>query len=209
MNEYQAYVETQRAHQQIHNPSHTDPRPELPCTRCLIEATAGSDPLHAPKRHYAWAIPNDEALTAINSHAPHGLVELGAGNGYWASLLRERDVDVLAYDPAPPGTPSDSHDGHAWSEVLTGNHTAIDHHGDRTLLLVWPSYDKPWAAEAVQRYTGNTVCYVGEPAGGCTGDARLHELLGDQSRFTVIDTVPIPQWFGFNDTLHIYQRNES
>ena len=36
---------------------------------------------------YAWAIPSDEAIHAIAELGP--LLELGAGTGYWAWLLRQ------------------------------------------------------------------------------------------------------------------------
>ena len=42
-------------------------------------------------------------LQAIQRNSPFGLVELGAGTGYWAALLRKMDVDVIAYDLRPPG----------------------------------------------------------------------------------------------------------
>jgi hypothetical protein len=48
---------------------------------------------------YSWAIPNEDALRAIAAHGP--ILEVGAGNGYWAQLLTERGVDVLAFDPVP------------------------------------------------------------------------------------------------------------
>lgn len=48
---------------------------------------------------YSWAIPNDAALEAIAALGP--IVEMGSGAGYWASLLRERGVDVVAYDAKP------------------------------------------------------------------------------------------------------------
>lgn len=37
-------------------------------------------------REYAWAIPSPEALLAIKAASPKGVVEIGAGTGYWAML---------------------------------------------------------------------------------------------------------------------------
>jgi hypothetical protein len=45
---------------------------------------------------YAWAIPNERALHILTSFSP--LIEIGAGKGYWAALLRLVEVDILAYD---------------------------------------------------------------------------------------------------------------
>jgi tetratricopeptide (TPR) repeat protein len=47
-------------------------------------------------RKYSWAIPDEEALATIGSYTP--LVEIGAGTGYWAALLRKRGADMIAYD---------------------------------------------------------------------------------------------------------------
>ncbi|CAM9829753.1 unnamed protein product [Choristocarpus tenellus] len=45
---------------------------------------------------YAWAIPDERALRIIGHFGP--IVEVGCGLGYWARLLRDRGVDVTAYD---------------------------------------------------------------------------------------------------------------
>ena len=39
---------------------------------------------------YAFAVPSEEALALLASHAP--IVEMGCGTGYWAALLRQRGV---------------------------------------------------------------------------------------------------------------------
>ena len=53
------------------------------------------------RRAYAWAVPSHEALSAIAEASPRGVVEIGAGTGYWAYELRDRGVSVAAYDIAP------------------------------------------------------------------------------------------------------------
>lgn len=45
---------------------------------------------------YAWSVPTETALATLARYAP--IIELGAGTGHWAALLRMRGVDVLAYD---------------------------------------------------------------------------------------------------------------
>lgn len=178
---------------------------------------------------YSWAIPNEAALRAIADHGP--IVEIGAGGGYWAKLLRDRGVDIVAYDPDPEGGhygPDGAkgwHDGTRWSEVLLGDHTSVIEHPDRALLLVWPSYDNPWTDKVLDLYEGDTVIYVGEGAGGCTGTSRMHTLLGEPpycwhgdvddeectcsaepARFTEVRSVAIPQWAGIHDSLRVFKR---
>ncbi|MGL5911571.1 MAG: hypothetical protein ACRCZP_16345 [Phycicoccus sp.] len=173
---------------------------------------------------YSWAIPSAEALSAIAQHAPpHGIVEIGAGGGYWASLLQQAGVPVVAYDPAPPPNTSQWHDGHPWADVLLGDHTSVIGHPDRALMLCWPNYDEGYGAEAVDLYGGDTVIFIGERSSGCTGDARLHALLGEadcwcphelcvcgaQSTtplFREVAEVAIPQWQGIHDSLRVHRR---
>jgi hypothetical protein len=60
----------------------------------------------------SWSVPTPAALEALGALSP--LVELGAGNGLWAGLLRQRGADVLAFDtvrraaPAPDPRSSDA-----------------------------------------------------------------------------------------------------
>lgn len=160
------------------------------------------------------------------------MVEIGAGGGYWSMLLQQHGVDVAAYDPEPPGATDDPHwhSGRAWTAVQQGDHAKSADHPTRTLLLCWPSYNEPWAAQAIEAYQGDTVIYVGEGPGGCTGDDRMHALLGDRSGcwhhdedyntvpcpedclanvpalFGRVAEVAIPQWAGIHDTLSVFRR---
>ena len=128
---------------------------------------------------HSWAVPTDEALEAIARHSPNGVVEIGAGTGYWAGLLRARGVDVVAYDIEP----HENFQAKAeWSEVLVGNHLNVLKHPERSLMLCWPPYDTDMAAMALRRYKGNVVIYIGESGGGCTGDEDFHEMLDPAGR---------------------------
>jgi len=48
---------------------------------------------------YAWAVPDDRSLEIVAKYSP--IVEMGAGTGYWAKLLSDRGVDIVAYDKEP------------------------------------------------------------------------------------------------------------
>ena len=41
---------------------------------------------------FAYALPSSKALRAIVKHAPSSIIEIGAGGGLWASLLRRCGV---------------------------------------------------------------------------------------------------------------------
>lgn len=209
-------------------------RPSWTCMGCLRDRRPiEGDPMRDLRRRFSFAVPNSAALDAITEHSPGGVVEIGAGGGYWAMLLQRRGVDVVAYDPQPPGVgDSDWHSGTAWTAVHLGDHTQTAEHPTRTLLLCWPSYDEPWPAQALEAFDGETVVYIGEGPGGCTADDRFHALLGEPSNcwhydddyneppclddcsanvtplFSNIADVAIPQWAGIHDQLRVYRRRD-
>lgn len=106
---------------------------------------------------YAWAIPDDAALDLLSAHAP--LIELGADTGYWAHLLRERGVDILAFDAHPPASARHRNAwqrnrlavGTCWTEVRCGTPAVLrgDSYADRTLFLCW-SPPNTMAAQALR-----------------------------------------------------------
>ena len=85
-----------------------------------------------PCHLYAFAAPNEAALSALEALAP--LLEVGAGVGYWAKLLQDCGVDIVATDAMP--TAACGSDGvnsfhgrvPAWTEVqLAGAECAVSH----------------------------------------------------------------------------------
>jgi hypothetical protein len=43
---------------------------------------------------FSSAVPHESALAVIATVSPNGVIELGAGSGYWAALLRDKGVDI-------------------------------------------------------------------------------------------------------------------
>jgi hypothetical protein len=189
--------------------------------------------LHQPSMHrlrdeltsrYAWAIPNEQALAVLAKHAP--LVEIGAGTGYWAWLLRNRGVDILAYDKAPPTTADHQNRFHraerlqargyerpavvgtVWTEVLAGESEQAGRYPDRTLFLCWPPYGEPMASACLRRYEdagGHTVVSVGEDR-GCTADEAFHDQLERHWRAIQRERVRLPVYPGVHDLLTVWVR---
>jgi len=152
---------------------------------------------------YSWAIPNEEAINAIVAHSPNGVVEIGAGRGYWAYLLDQVGCLVVAYDVK---CHDENHYNDNWFPVLFGEEVMAKHYPDRTLFLCWPPCAQLMALNALLSYTGNTVVYVGEGAGGCTGDDDFHSLLN--AGWTLLSQVSIPQWSCIHDDLRIFGREQ-
>ena len=182
-------------------------------------------------RRYGFAVPSRAALDLLAAHSPAGVVEIGAGTGYWARLLHEHGVDVVAYDLAPP--PAEMNPWFAgqqpWYPVQQGTEQRVLDHPDRTLLLVWPTRNENWAADAAQLHLdggGEYLVYVGEEPGGRTGDLRLHALLGlvdgclacaygvltapctcgVTDRWRLLQRLALPMWQGEDQRLYLFTR---
>ncbi len=160
-------------------------------------------------KEYSFAIPCEAALRLIAACSPAGVIELGAGTGYWALMLRTMGVEVQAFDVFGSGGYSLDIGKH--SEVRRWDNPAKYFRrlpaGEPwpTLLMVWPSLNHPWAYDALQRYRGDTVVYVGEGFGGCTADDLFHQEL-DRAWEDTEDSIAIPQWHAIHDYCWIYRR---
>jgi hypothetical protein len=154
-------------------------------------------------REYAWAIPNEQAIAAIEDCGP--IVEIGAGGGYWAALIHAAGCDIVTYDTAPPEAGSNRWADTIWYRSSVGGPEKAADHPDRVLLLIWPPYNTPMAADTLDAYTGDTVIYVGDRDGGCTADDRFHQLL--EHRYSNIGCVTLPTWPARCDDLTIWQRH--
>lgn len=189
---------------------------------------AQTDPIEANRRmyaidqlrcQYAWAIPTLDAIQAIARYSP--ILEIGAGTGYWASILRAYGVNIVAYDAAPPTTPQHNNPYHVgfagdrsrpafvpgttFTEVLEGDASVVARYGaSRTLFLCWPPYDDPMAYDCLRAYQGSSVIYIGEGRGDGTGDDAFHALLEQEWHQT--ERVELPHWDGTHDKLTVWVR---
>ncbi|MFL6116793.1 MAG: hypothetical protein ACJ786_36375 [Catenulispora sp.] len=166
---------------------------DAPTTSWTFAATAVRNQVRAAGldrralcRRYSWSIPTPGDIAWISGIAGgRGVVELGAGGGYWAALMRAAGIDILAFDPFPAcrtnGCATRAH-----TAVEPGDDTMAARHGDRALFLCWPSYNDPWAARALAAYRGDTLIYAGQDADGCTADDAFFELL--EQDWELVDT---------------------
>lgn len=169
-------------------------------------------------KRWSWAIPSVRALEAIAAVGP--IVEIGAGTGYWTSLLRERGADVQAFELNPI---YGNHYRHrrAYAAMARGDHwRALRMYPERTPMLCWAPYAEPMAAEVIRATRAERIVWVGE-LHGCNGDDTAMSLLGHDgyadpddddyvtppaALFTLEREVEIPQWPGMHDAVGIYKR---
>ena len=157
-------------------------------------------------KKYSYAIPDKRCLQLIAQYSP--LIEIGAGTGFWANELAKLGADIIAYDPCPTQQATNEFFGEnapSYFDVQLGDHNVLLEESYRTLLLVWPPYSDPMANKCLYRFKGDVVIYVGEPAGGCTGDDAFFTTL--EANFTLIDEMAIPAFAGLHDSLYVYRRN--
>lgn len=156
---------------------------------------------------YAWSIPSPGDIAWISSTLNgRGMVEVGAGSGYWAWQLAQAGVDIIAYEPTTPADNPFVVAAEPYYPLLRGDGSAAAKHPDRALFMSWPTYSDPWAAHALASYQGDLLVYVGEESGGCCGDDAFFELL--DARWTEIEASPHHRtWWGINCRMVTYRRN--
>lgn len=152
---------------------------------------------------YSWAVPTAVAINKIAEFQP--IIEMGAGLGFWAYLLRQLGVRVDAFDGFEEGgfgySPEDT-----WSEVLLGGPEKLaEYPPEWSLLLVWPPYSKSFGTDCLIQCNSDFVITVGEGSGGCNGDDWYHMVL-DEAFERIDSIVDFPQWDGIHDELVVHKR---
>lgn len=165
----------------------------------MMEATRARDKAIG---RWAYAVPNAPAVAAIAKLSP--IVEIGAGTGYWARLLVRAGASVIAYDNRSNIRYTELRRFGRFYPVLDGDATAVAFHPDCTLFLCWPPYDEPLAFDAVSRWGGKWLAYIGEGSGGCTASDAFHNYVNEH--FEHRRRIDLPQWWGIHDRLNIYER---
>lgn len=151
---------------------------------------------------YAWAIPCKKALESIAEHSP--IIEVGAGSGFWAKLLNEKGVEIVAYDSISDG--GSKNYLKKWFDVRQGNEQSILPHPDHTLFLCWPPYGDEMATDALKQYKGKTVLYVGEEY-GVTASPSFFEFI--EEHFVEEEVIELPVWPGLRDKLFVFTRKKN
>jgi hypothetical protein len=152
---------------------------------------------NAVARHFAWGVPTAEAVALVAAHTDR-LIEIGAGSGYWAWLMRQAGIDVLAVDSAPPEA--------LWHPVARGDERLIDSAPGRDLFLCWPPYGAGLASRALARFRGRHVVYVGEWGLGCAEPAFFADLT---AAFEPVAAAALPQWRMRDDRMILFRRRSA
>lgn len=161
---------------------------------------------------YAWAVPDVKVLTVIAYFSP--LVEIGAGKGYWAKLLRHIGVDIICFDKVVPQK------SERWTEVKKGGPEKLldeDLCADRNLLLCYPDEDESMGVECVENFAGDYIIHIGEMIGtgslsepqkpwGRTSSAEMQQEL--IANFHCVLSMELQGYPHARDHLTIWKRTE-
>jgi hypothetical protein len=169
---------------------------------------------------FAFAVPSMDALDLLAAHGPY--VEMGAGTGYWASLLHERGVSVSAFDARPPSRGDSARrlvdsDEEARNEYHAGvpTYVPISKGGpeqlarrewhEHTLLMCYPPPRDRMALDSLRAFCGNRFAHVGEWLGD-TGNAAFERELFQNWRLE--RRLALPCWGDTTEDLTLWRRRE-
>lgn len=148
---------------------------------------------------YGWPILTRDAVSRVADFiAPDGVIDFGAGTGYFAYLLAQRGIDAVAIDDWSGGKPEK-----LWHKVQSGGVEALPGTADRVLLLSWPPRLSPMAIMALEQWGGTRLIYAGEILRR-TADPSFHRELARNWR--LVERVTIPQWRNFSDAIYLFER---
>lgn len=151
---------------------------------------------------YSWAIPTEKAIKELCKYSP--LIEIGAGTGYWGSLIKKMGGIITCYDQYLLDKNYYKHTTH-YTKIYKGDESVLNNISSKiNLFLCWPPYDKPMAKNCLCVFKGDYLVYIGEGYDGCTGDDEFHIEL--EKKWEEINVINIPQWFGIHDYMCIYKR---
>jgi len=149
---------------------------------------------------WAWAVPTTEAIIKIARFSP--IISIGAGSGYWEMLLSSAGAEVVAFDKMWKAKQQFKFHELYYS-VIQGDEREILRYPNHTLFLCWPSYQAPFAANALKITKAKYVVYVGEWY-AATATEDFHDDL--EERFEQLAVIKIPSYPHIRDRVWIYRR---
>ncbi len=132
------------------------------------------------------------------------ILSIGSGSGFFELHLQDYlnlknlPCDIIASDIVLSETqymPIEQID----AESATEKYKNID-----ILLIPFPEYNKDWAYNALKKFKGDSVIYIGEGRGGCTADDQFHEYLDKE--FEEISRDHMLQFNGYHIGIFINKR---
>ena len=179
------------------------------------------DRLDAFRKIFGYSIPSWGSLRKIKRFVGDDKVlSIMDGLGLWSALMKKVGLDVTSTDIKKTGRHYTVEQfTRTWIEIQAMDClTAVDSFADcNVLFMSWAPLNDT-AANAVRRFRGNKIIYIGEGMNGCTGNDELHQMLeaqwenvkwsyrGKCQFIDEISYIDIPNWYGIHDVIFCYTR---
>lgn len=145
--------------------------------------------------HYGFAIITEELLDACKKiFEDSEVLEVMSGTGYFAKLLQDKFVNVIATDNKSwaNGTMYKPWKNEKCAILNYSATDAIDTFHDRVkyVIMSWPPYNEPTAFEVAKKCIEYNLdlLYIGEDWDGCTADDNFFDLIYDYECESIEDT---------------------
>ncbi len=164
------------------------------------------------REKFCYSILTPETLKFLLEFSP--LVEMGAGNGYNAWLLRQLGAEIEAIEAFPVeegrnwffntnsfGLPGKR--GRSWTPITKGDAKDLEHFPDHALLMVWPPINS-MASDSLKHYKGSTIVLIANRK-NCGNTAFYKALTKD---WHLVYSTESGGWSGFQvEWLELYVRS--
>lgn len=151
---------------------------------------------------YACAIPDDYSIGLLATFSP--LIEIGAGLGYWASLIQELGGTILPYDNLENILIHRVNQPY-YTEVYNGEPEILKDVGpEYNLFLCYPP-PSDMAYRALSYFKGEYVIFVGMADARFIANQPFFDML--DANFNLIEEINLLSWtFITSDRMFIYER---
>lgn len=159
------------------------------------------------RRKYSFAIPTNEIINEIIKYSP--IIEIGAGSGYWAYLIKKHGGEIIAFDNSQRNRDWIEHRKamfftNDWFNVGFGDEERVKYYPDHTLFLCWVGLGADYGTKALKNYKGKHLIYIGEGKGDCCANDKFFKYLN--KHFVDKKYIEIPSWYGIHDYFTVYER---
>lgn len=149
------------------------------------------------RKHYSWVVPSVKAIDLLKGLRP--IVELGAGTGYWASLIGG-NYTAIDIDPLPEEM--------VYHPIEEGDaNSLIRFDANHTLFICCPQYRSNMLLEALHSFPGLRLVYVGDHDFALQFGGEVQKELDDNwCREKIIS---LDNWPNTNNKLSVWVRNKN
>lgn len=163
---------------------------------------------------FGFVLLNEQLLNSVSDFLKDKSVcEIGAGTGWLSYQLQKKGVDIIPID-YKPGKDSEFGFKKLHTDILmTNGIDYLENNFPEVVILSWPDYDTSFASDILKvLQKGQTLIYIGEHEGGCTGDDAFFELLQQKTELneTMTDILQKKSlcWNGVHDTWYVFEVKE-